>query len=446
MHIKKMLSVATLPLMLAPSVSWAISDVEANELIATLRFLKHRSESQDQVISALENRLKYLEAQVALPNLAAVRGRGIPSENPALSQAIAQVNHGVTVQATSSGASGGTQVAETAAATERSATQNVQPGTVQAQAITSTQNIPLFDRRFSIEQGLTYTHYDKRSLVLSGFLALDSILLGKINLQQIKTDQLQYDLTGRMNVNDRLSLDMNVPMVYRTTSYLSPGAGGSAGAISDGTNHSAALGDISMGAYYQLAKESPNSPDWVASVRVRTPTGQDPFGIKFIENADASNNNLLIPSRQPTGNGVWSTSVGLSVLKTYDPVVIFANVGYNYNFKRHVSDLSSTQNTTAPGEVRLGNAWSLGAGFALALNERTSVSFSYSQSIQIASRLRGDGGPWVRQVGSESNSATFNAGLTRQFNKNLTMVGTLSVGLTPDAPNFSFGLKFPYTF
>ena len=57
MHIKKMLSVATLPLMLAPSVSWAISDVEANELIATLRFLKHRSESQDQGMSALENSL-----------------------------------------------------------------------------------------------------------------------------------------------------------------------------------------------------------------------------------------------------------------------------------------------------------------------------------------------------------------------------------------------------
>jgi hypothetical protein len=283
-------------------------------------------------------------------------------------------------------------------------------------------------------------------LVLSGFLALDSILLGKINLQQIKTDQLQYDLTGRLNLSDRLSTDVNVPLVYRTSNYFSPGVGGSAASISDGSNHSAAVGDASVGAYYQIVKESSGSPDWVASIRVKAPTGRDPFGIKFIENSDPNNNSLLIPSRQPTGNGVWSTTIGLSALRTYDPVVMFANIGYSYNFRHSVADLSSTQGTTSPGQVQLGNSWSLGAGFALALNDMTSVSFSYSQLVQIASRLRAEGGPWVRQVGSESNSATFNAGLTRQLSKNWTMVGTLSIGLTPDSPNFSVGIKFPYTF
>lgn len=445
-----MLCAASVPLLLLPLTASAMSDAEASELVTTLRFLKHRAETQDQVIEALENRLKYLESQLTRNGLAEVRGRGNPAENPGLAQAIAQVNHGVTVQSaqvpTPPPTQPGMRNADAGPSTERTPSQGVQPGTAQAQAIASTQNIPLFDRRFSIEQGLTYTHFDKRSLVLSGFLALDSILLGKINLQQIKTDQLQYDLTGRMNLSDRISVDANLPMVYRTSNYYSPGAGGSAGSISDGASHSAAIGDVSVGAYYQLAKESPESPDWVASIRVRAPTGKDPFGIKFIENADATNNNLLIPSRQPTGNGVWGTALGLSVLKTYDPVVLFANIGYNYNFKKRVDDLSSTQGTVAPGEVRLGNTWTLGAGFALALNDRTSVSFSYSQAVQIASRLRGDGGPWVRQVGSESNSATFNAGLTRQFTKNLTMVGSLAIGITPDAPNFSFSLKFPYTF
>ncbi|MGV8898819.1 MAG: transporter [Burkholderiaceae bacterium] len=423
--------------MISPLSVWAASDAEVDELIATTHLLTRRAEDQQRAIKALQNRVSELEKQARSVSLGDMRGRGAPADNPSLAAAIAQVNNGVTVQTTPAQAS-------TVVVADAQSGTTVKPGTAQAQAITSTQGIPLFDRKFSFEQGLTYTHYDKRSLVLSGFLALDSILLGKINLQQTKTDQLQYDLTGRWNMSDRLSVDVNMPLVYRSSNYLSPGAGGSGSSISDGSNDSAAMGDASAGVYYQLGKESSESPDWIASIRVKAPTGRDPFGIKLV--TDATNNNLLVPSRQPTGNGVWSTSLGLSALKTYDPVVLFANIGYNYNFKRSFDDLSPTQDLVVPGQVQLGNSWSLGAGFALALNDKTSVSFSYSQSVQVASRLRAKGGTWLRQVGSESNSATFNTGLTRQFTKNLTMVGTLSIGLTPDSPDFSVGIKFPYTF
>lgn len=319
-------------------------------------------------------------------------------------------------------------------------------GSVQGTAITSTQGIPLFDNRFSFEQGLTYTHYDKRNLVLSGFLALDAILLGKVNLQQIRTDQFQYDLTGRWNVSSQLSADVNLPLVYRNSTYISPGAGSAAAAFSDGSNNSASVGDVNAGVFYQLAKRAESDLDWIVSGRLKAPTGRHPFGIKLVENTDPNNNNLLIPTRQPTGNGVWATTLGVSLLKVTDPMVLFANVGYTYNFKRGFSDLSSSLTTVTPGDAKLGNAWSLGAGFALALNEKTSVSFSYAQLLQQVSRLRASGGEWVRQVGSDSNSASFNAGVTHQLTPRLSMVGTLSMGLTPDAPNMSVGFKFPYAF
>ncbi len=155
----------------------------------------------------------------------------------------------------------------------------------------------------------------------------------------------------------------------------------------------------------------------------------------------------MVPTRQPTGNGVWSTSVGITALKTIDPIVMFANLGYNHNFQRSFSDVSSSENTPAvPGDVKLGNAWLVGAGAALALNDRTSVSLSYAQSVQRVSRLRAKGQNWVRQVGSDSNAATFNTGLTYQLSKNLSMASSLAIGLTPDSPNFSVSVKFPYTF
>jgi hypothetical protein len=39
-----------------------------------------------------------------------------------------------------------------------------------------------------------------------------------------------------------------------------------------------------------------------------------------------------------------------------------------------------------------------------------------------------------------------NFGLNHVVNKHLTINGAVSVGLTPDAPNFVVGVRFPYTF
>lgn len=47
-----------------------------------------------------------------------------------------------------------------------------------------------------------------------------------------------------------------------------------------------------------------------------------------------NNNNLIIGQQLPTGNGVWSGTLGLSFLKTYDPVVLFANASYTYYVPR----------------------------------------------------------------------------------------------------------------
>jgi hypothetical protein len=434
MKIHQLAVPAAAGLLLMPLAAPAATEAELDEMIATSRFLKHRYEEQQHTIHALQRRIHELEYHLAA-GLENTRGRGTASAGESMSQAIAQVNNGLAPQVA--------QNTQTLPSSDPSSAP--QQSSTQAQALTTTQGVPLFDRKFSIEQGLTYTHYDKRSLVLSGFLALDAILLGQINLQQIKTDQLQYDLTARWNLSDRLSMDLNLPMIYRTSNYISPGAGGSASAVSDASSNTAAFGDINAGLYYQLPKESPADLDWIASVRVKAPTGRHPFGIK-LRSADPANTNLVIPTRQPTGNGVWNTSVGLAVLKTYDPVVLFGNVGLGYNFTRGFADLSSTEGTTTPGDVKLGHALSFGAGFALALNDKTSISFSYSQLIQKAARLRAVGGPWVRQAGTDVNSATFNTSLTHQLSPRLSMVGMVSVGLSPDAPDFSIGIKFPYTF
>ncbi|MNF47361.1 hypothetical protein D3C84_285540 [compost metagenome] len=94
----------------------------------------------------------------------------------------------------------------------------------------------------------------------------------------------------------------------------------------------------------------------------------------------------------------------------------------------------------------MGNWFQYGLGTAFALNERMSLSFSYSQLVSQKSRIKPDGGDWQTVASSDANAAYFNMGMTFALTDQLTMVPNLSIGLTEDAPDFSFSLKFPYYF
>src|SRR5262249_30285774 len=157
---------------------------------------------------------------------------------------------------------------------------------------------------------------------------------------QTKSHQLMADLDTRYGVTERISVDVDVPYIYRHSNFVVGGAGGAASSLSDASASSHAIGDVNFGLYYQLVRESANWPDIVASVRVKTPTGTSPFGIKVVQ-VDPNNTSLVAPTKLPTGTGFWNITGGLSVLKTYDPVVLFGSVSYTYNVARSFADISS---------------------------------------------------------------------------------------------------------
>lgn len=298
--------------------------------------------------------------------------------------------------------------------------------------------------RFSIEPGLTYSHYDTRQLFLNGFLALDAIFLGNLGVDEINADTFTFDLTARYNWRQRWQFDVNVPYVYRETTYQSAGAGGSSTTYSEATVKGDDIGDVSFGLSYKFLDEGISRPDAVASLRIKAPTGRHPYGIKLQREPD--NDNLNIPDTLPTGNGVWSATAGLAVVKTLDPAVVFANLAYTHNFERDFSDISPQDGVRVPGTVKLGDYFQFGLGMAFALNERMSLSMSFSELISRSSRIKYEGAGWQTVNGSDANAAYFNIGMTMAVSDRLTVVPNLSMGLTPDAPDFSLSLKFPYYF
>ncbi|MBF8701674.1 hypothetical protein [Pseudomonas putida] len=411
---------------LAPAtLLYAAADPQVEALKQELMELKRRYEAQQQALMVLEQRVRQVEeTPTAPPPKRLVRS---PAEGVKGAQTVASGAPGTT------GSSYG------------------QALTADAEPAQSVSN--LYDEasgffgggKFSFETGVTYTHYDTRALVLNGFLALDSIFLGSINLDRVKADNWTLDMTARYNLAQRWQFDINVPVVYRESTYSSGGAGGAGASTSDETvTRDPEIGDVNVGIAYKFLDEDETWPDAVATLRIKAPTGKDPYGIKLRQ--VEGNDNLSVPESLPTGNGVWSITPGISLVKTFDPAVLFASLSYTYNMEDSFSDISPQVNSKVPGDVKLGDSWQIGGGIAFALNEKMSMSFSVSDQFARKSKIKPDGGDWQSISNSDYNAANFNIGMTFAATDNLTIVPNLAIGLTDDAPDFSFSLKFPYYF
>lgn len=424
-------AVVCLSTLVPSSLLYAAQDPQVEALKQELQALKQRYEQQQQALMVLEQRVRQVEDQPAAPPpKRLVRS---PASKPAQPQGSGQA----------------------VAAAGSSYGESLKDDSEPAQSVSN-----LYDEasgffgggKFSFETGITYARYDTKQLVVNGFLALDSIFLGNLNLDRIKSDTWTLDLTGRYNFDQRWQVDLNVPVIYRDSSFQSGGAGGtpdqpggSGNTLSEkSVTRDPTIGDINAGIAYKFLDEGENTPDAVFSLRVKAPTGKDPFGIKL--RTDPSNSSLSYPESLPTGNGVWSITPGISLVKTFDPAVLFGSLSYTYNMEESFGDISSTVNQKVGGKVKLGDSFQIGAGIAFALNEKMSMSFSVTDLIQRRAKIKADGEDWTTVVGSDANAAYFNVGMTLAATDQLTIVPNLSIGLTDDAPDFTFSLKFPYYF
>ncbi|HUW53147.1 MAG TPA: hypothetical protein VMV99_07015 [Rhodanobacter sp.] len=331
-------------------------------------------------------------------------------------------------------------IAEARRAQQQATTRSLQDALLQEHTV--------FDNRLTLENSLSYSHYDRNQLTLNGFLALDAIFLGNIAVEDVKSDSLTYNLAARYGVSPRLTLNLDVPYLGRHTTYQKGGAGGSAAAIAEEKTDGSGIGDVSFSANYKLFPETESRPDTVLTIGFTAPTGRAPYGIpwKTIQPSGDQSLRFAVPEKQPTGNGVWQANVAMSAVKTMDPAIVFANLGYIHTFPRSFDDIDTDPQTRTPGSVKLGNSYYFGAGVAFAFNERTSMSLSFSDRLSAKSSLRQKDLPWTKVIGSDANAATFNMGVTYALSQHTTLVTLLGIGLTPDAPDYSLTFKIPYVF
>lgn len=433
---------AALPLTLtlaAPAEAQVVSAVE-EDLRQQLQEMQVRNAESQARIEALEQRLEALEAAAGLgtqdadllsdEDQAALRGRGDP-------RSLEPRRYGDTVALQTEAPPG--------AAAADPVDEPIRKTPAPSEAVETVAEVEqgIFGDRLSFEAGVTYSHFDDAQINLSGFLALDAIFLGRISLDEITADVITSEFVARF-LTDRLQFDVSVPYLFRHSNFQSAGAGGSASGTAEVDVTESGIGDISVGASYRLLRETFRRPDIVLNARVKAPTGQHPFGVELVE-IPGTAGNLKVPERLSTGSGVWGASAGISVLKTLDPMVVFGSLTYFYNFSEHFRDIDEALGDQ-PGKTKIGDAIQYGAGVAFALNERSSLSLSFTQRFGERARIQRDGGRSQFIIGSQSNVGIFNVGATFSLSEKIALLTNLGVGMTSDAPDMVLSVRVPFRF
>ena len=299
--------------------------------------------------------------------------------------------------------------------------------------------------RFVLEPSVQYGYSSSNRVALVGYTIIPALLIGLIDVREVKRNVLTTALTGRWGLSNRLEIEAKVPYVVRSDSTISREI--FTGSASDSVFNSSgkALGDIEVAARYQLNQPQGNSPFMIGSLRFKSRTGKDPFEVvtDCVTRCVGNTTGTGLPMDLPTGSGFYSMQTALTWLFPSDPAVFFGSLSYTHNFKRNnVSRLVRDGEQEFIGSVKPGDVLGLNFGMGLALNERS--TFSLGMDLYSVGRTKQNGAAVVSSV--RTQLASLLLGYSYRLSPTTTLNVSAAAGLTPDTPNLTLTVRIPISF
>jgi hypothetical protein len=297
--------------------------------------------------------------------------------------------------------------------------------------------------KYVIEPSFQFGYSSSNRVALVGYTIIPALLVGLIDVREVKRNTSTATLSGRYGLTNRTELELRVPYIYRSDSTVSRElfAGTAVEKVFDVSGR--ALGDVELAVRHQLNDGGADKPYYVAGLRLKSRTGKDPFEVVTDcqrrcvgENATGTG----LPLELPTGSGFYGVQPSLTWLYPNDPAVLFGSVSYLYNFQRKNLSRRVLDGEWEPlGTIRPGAVIGFNFGVGLALNEKTSLSFGYDHS-SIA-RTRQNGTPSPGSV--RTQLGTLLVGFSYRLNPKRTVNVSVGAGLTRDTPDVSLLLRIP---
>lgn len=244
-----------------------------------------------------------------------------------------------------------------------------------------------------------------------------------ITSQRKANHQIQHTISVGYSVLDALTTSVSIPLVYR---YDKVGT--------DEELDQTDIGDVSLGMNFQ----TPSRWTWAKlpwditstyTLSATLPTGRSPY--KINPNTELS-----------TGGGIYDVSLGCSLSKQVDPVVLFGNLSYTYPFPLKNVDLR-VQDSVTLKEVETGSSINASMGFGYALSYANSINMSFSYSYAFSSTLTYAEVSKPIETG-DSTSAQFSLGMGLMA----TPKTVVSVSMAYSLVNAGFSLttRIPFDF
>lgn len=213
-----------------------------------------------------------------------------------------------------------------------------------------------------------------------------------VSLAKVKTNSVQSTLVLRYGLLNDLEADVRVPFVWAEQNIDF--------GVARQHREQIGLGDVGASLRYQVWHERAGSPDIVLSLEGKAPTGDEPL----------------------LGTGHWNVGATIAVVKTFDPVVLFAKAGYNATLEARGHN---------PGDEVL---YQMGIGYSL--NERVSVSTQLNGAVVGSNKINGT---TVRRSNLDIINLQFS--VTAFVTRRLFVEPFVGVGLSKDAPDAVVGIN-----
>jgi hypothetical protein len=299
--------------------------------------------------------------------------------------------------------------------------------------------------QFILEPSLQYGYSATDRVALVGYTVIPAILIGLIDVRQVKTTSGIATLTGRMGLGGRFELEAKVPYVYLNGDTVSREIFTGSAQDRVFNAHGDGMGDVEMTARYQLNRGGPDKAFYIGWLRYKSRTGKDIFEVvtDCVQRCVQNTTGTGLPLELPTGTGFEAVQPGVTWLYPSDPVVFFGTFSYLYNFERNnVTRTLLGGITEQIGDVKLGDIWGFNLGMGLALNEKASISLGYDTSLIGKTQQNGrDAAGSVRIT-----LGTMLLGGTYRFNEKVSLNVALGVGVTRDTPDMTLTARVPISF
>jgi hypothetical protein len=285
---------------------------------------------------------------------------------------------------------------------------------------------------FVLTPSVEYTATTNDRLVFRGVVIVPGINLGEVDASTDDRNILSTVLDLRYGLTSRLELEARIPYVWSDdrATVLSQGPNGSA--TQSLYLQDSGIGDIELGARYQINNGLEDWPIFVGNARVKLDTGMGPFDVK----RDAAG----IAQEVALGSGFTGISGGFSVLKVTDPAVLFGSVNYVYNLPK---DINQTIGNVFVGEVDPSNTINANLGFGFAINPDFSFSLGYSHSyVMPQTTMLGT----TRQETTSLQVGALTMGMAYRIGNNTSLNGNFEFGVTAAAPDMRAVFSLPTGF